>query len=136
MAPFSLHPWWLHQTRLSNGAVYLSQTVTVVRNLQGLPFPMRATTTQRETVTKQLREALEGLENFKDEWVECPWNAASHRERILLKNLAGLEQPCDETVVWYHAKSFIHIVVNDGEHIRFHLTSVNGSFCKWGESFV
>ena len=69
MASISLHPWWLHQTRLSNGAVRLSQTVTIVRNLEGLPFPMRATTTQRESVTKQVREALEGLENFKDEWI-------------------------------------------------------------------
>ena len=127
MASVSLHPWWLHQTRLSNEAVRLSQTVTIVRNLEGLPFPMRATAAQLGTVTKQVREALGEVENFKAEWIECPWNAASHRERILLKSLAGLEQPCDETVVWYHSKNFIHIVVNDGEHVRFHLTSANGS---------
>ena len=127
MASVSLHPWWLHQTRLSNGAVRLSQTVTIVRNLEGLPFPMRATAAQRETVAQQLRVALEGLEDFKDECIECPWNAASHRERVLLKSLAGLEQPCDEAVIWYHSKNFIHIVINDGEHIRFHLTSANGA---------
>ena len=68
MAPFSLHPWWLHQTRLSNGAVRLSQTVTVVRNLEGFPFPMRATAAQRETITQQVQEALEGVENFKAEY--------------------------------------------------------------------
>ena len=127
MVSFSLRPLWLHQTRLSNDAVRLSQTVTLARNLEGLPFPMRTAAKQRDSVIRQVRKALEELENFKSEWVECSWDAASHRERVLLKSLAGLEEPYDETVVWYHVKNFMHVVVNDGEHIRLHLTSANGS---------
>lgn len=105
----------------------LSQTVTIVRNLEGLPFSMRATAAQRATVTKLVREALEGLENFKNEWIECPWGAASRPEKDLLETLAGCNQPCDETVVWYHSKNFIHIVANSADHIRFNLTHTDSS---------
>ena len=130
MASLPLRPLWLHQTRLSGKAVRLNQNVTIVRNLEGLPFPAQASLPQRNIIVEQIREALG---DFKTEWIECPLSIASSQERALLKSLANLEQPCDETVIWYHSKNFTQIIANDGDHVRFYGTFPGGTLKNaWG----
>ena len=127
MASLSIHPLWLHQARLSSRPVRLSQSVALIRNLKGFPFSTQAPTQSRKEVANQVLQALQRLPNFQEEWIACPWGNASHAERALLKTTVPLVQPCDETVVWYHQKSFLQIITHDEDHLRLQSTKPSGT---------
>lgn len=127
MASLPIHPLWLHQSHVSTQPVRLSQSVALIRNLEGFPFSTQASNQQRKEVSHQLLQALQHVPNFQKEWVACPWENASHAERALLQSTVHLANPCDETVVWYHQKSFLQIITHDEDHIRLQWTKPSGT---------
>ena len=124
-----IHYLWQKQACFSKESVYMNHRICLFRNLENYPFSFQATLAQRQKSSQKIQESLTTIENFNAEWWAFRWEQCDQKERTYLKMLCNLGNPCEETVVWYHPKNHIQIILHDNDHLRIQTLS-NGKSLK------
>ena len=109
---------WTEKSRLMNGKVRLCSQVRICRNLQGYPFPVKASSTDRQAISSILLKALGHRMRPKKDWLIIPWNTCTEIERRILTRICSLDFPCEETVIVFHKKGLGVFIINDGDALR------------------
>ena len=93
------------QSLVVKGDIRLCDRICICRNLQGYPFPLKASSKDREAISSVILEVLERvMTRPKKAWVVIRWNTCTEAERQILKRVCSLEFPCEETVIVYFTK--------------------------------
>ena len=109
---------WLRQaTTFGCGICYCNQ-VRICRNLQGYPFPIKASSADRQAISLKIQKALSHFITSKRDWGFIHWNTCTDSERQIVKRLCDLEFPCEETVVIFNKTKYGMFVINDGDALK------------------
>ena len=120
-----IHELWRRQSGMINGRIRLCDQVRICRNLQGYPFPVKASSTDRQVISSVILKALGHLMRPKKDWVTLPWNTCTNIERRVLTRVCSLDFPCEETVIVFNKKSPVLFIINDGDALRIQCTTVH-----------
>ena len=117
-----IHELWNEQSGMINGRIRLCDQVRICRNLQGYPFPVKASSVDRQAISSVILKALGHLMRPKKDWVIIPWNTCTEVERQVLTRVCSLDFPCEETVIVFNRKNPIVFIINDGDALRIQST--------------
>lgn len=113
---------WKKASGLSNDKIELCNQIRICRNLQGYPFPLKASSADRKAISSVILKAFEHIMRPKKDWVVLPWSTCTEVERRILIRLCSLEFPCEETVIIFNKKSPYVFIINDGDALKIQCT--------------
>ena len=122
-----IHELFRLQSLVVDGEIRLCDRICICRNLQGYPFPLKASSKDREAISSIILKALEHIMTSpKKAWVIIRWNTCTDAERQVLKRACALEFPCEETVIVYFTKNpAFYFIINDGDALRIQCSRPN-----------
>lgn len=116
-----LNPWM--SGKGTDGDIVLSTRIRLARNLEGIPFPNRATSSQLASVTEQVRKSLNDLTQVDEHrymFIEMEKLSLLERNILVEKHIVSpnhIQDPANRALV-VRDDAGVSIMVNEEDHLR------------------
>ncbi len=129
-------PSWLSQNK-EKQSVVISSRIRIARNLANIPFPHRASISQKEEVIKRFLEAKEKVERFRESiFLRIDELSYVNRQFLIERHLISLDlaQNSKGSALLVANDELISVMINEEDHFRIQILSSGAQLKKlWQE---
>ncbi|WP_353893401.1 protein arginine kinase [Proteinivorax hydrogeniformans] len=109
---------WIQEQEGKTSEVVLSSRIRLARNLNDIPFPFLADSTDQSKVVELVRDAMEGQKDFS--YLSRKNLSLEDRQALMEKHLISMQLVNDnkDSGLWLNKDESASIMVNEEDHIR------------------